>query len=137
MEVAVMSLSAREQEALDRIAAGIASSDSNLAAMLNTFARLTADERMPEGEEVKPVRRSARQARKPRSRPRRRYSGPVFKGDSHLLAYLPAAVILLVTAVIAVTAALSGGGKERGCVQMRGLACVSQVTAYPSAQRPG
>jgi len=53
------------------------------------------------------------------------------------LAWLPAAVILMVTAMIAVAVALSGGGKEGACAHMSGLACVSQVTAYPSAQRPG
>ena len=47
-----MSLSARDQEALDGIADELAGPDSNLAAMLDTFTRLTAGEQMPRGEEI-------------------------------------------------------------------------------------
>jgi Protein of unknown function (DUF3040) len=47
MEVAVMSLSTREQLALDGIANKLAGSDPRLAALLVTFARLTSGEAMP------------------------------------------------------------------------------------------
>ncbi len=126
-----MSLSAREQEALGRIAHELASSDSNLAAMLDTFTRLTTGEQMPEGERVKQAPRWVRRARKRRSRVRPRYAG---HGAPHGLPWLPAAVILMVTAVIAITAALSGGGKTEGCAHMSGLTCLSQVHAYPPAR---
>jgi len=47
MEVAVMSLSARDQQALDGIEDGLAGSTPKLAAMLATFTRLTSGEEIP------------------------------------------------------------------------------------------
>ena len=47
MEVAAMSLSERDQQALDGIEDGLAGSTPKLAAMLATFTRLTAGEEMP------------------------------------------------------------------------------------------
>lgn len=119
-----MSLSGREQETLDRIEDEIAGSDSNLAALLNTFTRLTAGEHMPDGEEVK------------RPEPRARFLTRLIKGASPQ-AWLPAAIIVMVTVLITVTAALSGGGRPGGCAHIRGLACARQVTMYPSTQRSG
>jgi Protein of unknown function (DUF3040) len=52
MEVAVMSLSAHEQQALDGIADGLAHSDPQLASLLATFNRLTSGEAMPTREKV-------------------------------------------------------------------------------------
>jgi hypothetical protein len=52
MEVAVMSLSARDQQALDGIADGLTASAPKLAAMLTTFTRLTSGEEMPANEAV-------------------------------------------------------------------------------------
>lgn len=113
-----MSLSAREQEALDGIAAGLAGSDSNLAALLGAFTRL-AGERMPNGEEVKQAHRWPHQ-------------GSRRDDDSHSLAWLQTMVILIVTALIAVTAVLSRGDAKAGaCTQVPGLTCVSHVPANP------
>jgi hypothetical protein len=53
MEVAVMSLSAHEQQALDGIAAGLAHSDPRLASLLATFGKLTSGEEMPAREKVR------------------------------------------------------------------------------------
>ena len=114
-----MSLSAREKEALDGIAAGLAGSDSDLAALLGAFTRLAAGEQMPNGEEVKQAHRWPHQ-------------GPRRNDDSHSLAWLQTMVILIVTALIAVTAVLSRGDAKAGaCTQVAGLTCVSHVPANP------
>jgi hypothetical protein len=53
MEVAVMSLRAREQQALDSIEDGLSGADPKLASLLATFARLTAGEEMPVPEKIR------------------------------------------------------------------------------------
>jgi hypothetical protein len=57
MEVAVMSLSTREQQALGFIESDLARSDPKLASLLATFARLTCGEEMPVREKIQAVRR--------------------------------------------------------------------------------
>lgn len=127
-----MSLSAREQEALDRIANDLAGPDSNLAAMLDTFTRLSAGEQMPQDEEIRQSPRLTRRGNKhgPRSRRLRKCLTP--DGAPRSLAWLPAAVILAVTAIITITVALSGGAKTGVCASLRGLTCASQTHSYPS-----
>lgn len=126
-----MSLSAREQETLDRIANELAGPDSTLAAMLDTFTRLSAGEQMPQDEEI---RQSPRLTRRVRSRRLRKCLTP--EGAPRSLAWLPAAVILAVTAIIVITVALSGGAKPGTCASVRGLTCASQVHAYPAPPHP-
>lgn len=130
-----MSLSARDQEALDRIAGEIASSDSNLTAMLDTFTRLTEGERLPAGEEVRQSRggRHVRE-RGQRARPLRAWLRP--RAVPGGLVWLPAAAILVLTAVIAITAVLSGPAKSGGCGYLRGLSCAGPVHARPPAPHP-
>lgn len=129
-----MSLSARDQEALDRIADGIARSDANLTAMLDTFTRLTAGERLPAGEEVRQSRRR-RRVRERGPRVRRLRARLRLRAVPDGLVWLPAAVILAVTAIIAITAVLSGGAKSGGCGYMRGLTCAGPVHTRPAAPR--
>jgi hypothetical protein len=57
MEVAVMSLTAHEQQALAGIAHGLAHSDPGLASLLATFNRLTSAEAMPGSEKIPVGRR--------------------------------------------------------------------------------
>jgi hypothetical protein len=52
MEVAVMSLSAQEQQALDSIGHKLSVSDPELTSLLTTFTRLTAGEDMPAREKT-------------------------------------------------------------------------------------
>ncbi len=52
-----MSLSAREQHALDCIVDDLARTDPKLASMLAAFTRLTAGEEMPTRESIRPGRR--------------------------------------------------------------------------------
>jgi hypothetical protein len=53
VEVAVMSLSAREQQALDSIGDRLAVSDPSLASLLATFTRLVSSEEMPAREKIR------------------------------------------------------------------------------------
>jgi hypothetical protein len=51
-----MSLSAREQHALDSIETALTGSDPDLAVLLATFGRLTSGEDMPAGEKIRGTR---------------------------------------------------------------------------------
>lgn len=115
-----MTLSAREQQALERIEAGLAGSAPDLAAMLATFTRLTSDEEMPAGAEVPKARRRVRM---------RPGHGPQ---SPHL--WLPTALLLIVAALIAVTASLAGAGNDGTCVHSWALACVGPAPAHPPVQ---
>jgi hypothetical protein len=57
--VAAMSLSAREQQALESVEDGLAESDPGLASRLGIFSRLASGEEMPERDEIQPIRPSA------------------------------------------------------------------------------
>jgi hypothetical protein len=70
MEVAVMSLSAREQQALDSIENGLSGTDPKLALLLATFARLTAGEEMPVPEKIRAEGRRATRIQRRRHRDR-------------------------------------------------------------------
>lgn len=131
-----MSLSEREQEVLDRIANELAGPGSNLAAMLDTFTRLSAGEQMPQDEEIRQSPRLTRRARRHGPRSPRLLKCMTPEGAPRSLAWLPAAVILAVTAIITITVALSGGAKTGACASLNGLTCASQVHAYPSPPHP-
>jgi hypothetical protein len=60
MEVAAMSLSAREEQILDSMEDGLARSDPKLTWMLATFTRLASGEEMPAREKIRPARLLAR-----------------------------------------------------------------------------
>lgn len=119
-----MGLSAREQQALECIEARLAGSAPELAAMLATFNRLTSDEGMPAGEDLRKVRR-----RRTRRRPG---DGP---GPPH--PWLPSAVLLIVAALIAVTASLAGAGGTATCVHSWALACVGPAARHAPVQGNG
>jgi hypothetical protein len=122
MEVAVVSLRAREQQALERIEAELAGSDPKLGAMLATFTRLTSDEDMPAGEQV------------PKARQRRVHTGPRH-GPASPGPWLPTAILLIVAALLAVTASLAGGAGSRTCARSWELTCVGTVPPHQPAQR--
>lgn len=123
-----MSLSAREQQALERIEAGLAGSDPKLAAMLDTFTRLTSEGDMPAGEQVRKIQR-----RRVRMRPRHR------PASAHLRAspWLPTIILLIVAAAITVAACLGGGASIQTCARTWTFACVGPVAPHPPAQRTG
>jgi hypothetical protein len=121
MEVAVMSLSMREQQALDGIEARLAGSDPRLAALLVTFARLTSGDAMPAREEV------PAQAR---------WTGQVFRRASRLLAAyagldrtLALLWVLIAIGLIAIAVALGGGTGGR-CVRSWAVACTAPAPTH-------
>ena len=90
-----MSLSAREQQALDSIQDGLAGSDPQLAALLTTFTRLASEEAMPVQEDILVGSR-----RKPHHRPGLQWG---------ILALLFVIVGTLIT--VALVLSHSGGGQ--------------------------
>ena len=139
-----MSLSAREQQALDSITDRLAGSDPGLAALLTGFTRLASGEEMPQRERIRAgprraIRCSRRQRRHPRGDQARRPAGRM----SRRLAFQWAALLLsLLTAVtvIAVTTALNHGRSQGACTTFWNPACANPAPApgtRPASHRPG
>lgn len=105
-----MSLSAREQRALDSIKEGLAGSDARLVSLLATFTRLASDEAMPLREKVQasswPATRYSRRSRR-RSRqnaayryPRRASQGMGFQRAALLLWFLISVTLITIALTI-------------------------------------
>jgi hypothetical protein len=123
-----MSLSAREQQALDSIKKELAGSDTGLAALLSAFTRLASGEEMPEREQIRGSRRALRPFR-----PARWRSGVrrVFRG----LGIQRAAVLLwLLTsaALLAVALAFNVGGGHGTCAEPAVINCADPAPAHSS-----
>ncbi|MGH3196910.1 MAG: hypothetical protein ACRDOH_03950 [Streptosporangiaceae bacterium] len=117
-----MSLSASEQQALDSIKDGLASSDPTLVARLTMFARLASGEEMPAREKIHAGSRRA--ALRPASR------------VHHRLGLQGAALLLwLVTtiALIAVALVYSRDGSHDTCTGTLVRFCASGTSASGSA----
>lgn len=112
-----MSLSARDQQALQGIEDDLAGTDPGLAALLATFTRLTSDEEMPAREKVTAVRRDSRHALSRR---------PVLRWVAPLLS------ALIAIAVVAGVTAIKPG--RDACVTSWPAAC--QGTAPAHSSRP-
>ena len=124
-----MSLSAREQQALNSIKRGLAGSDPDLAVLLSGFSRLASGEEMPDRERIQAGWRRARR------RPRRPRQGSGLRKAHRRLGYQRAALLvwLLATAALIATAlALNGGGNRGTCTEMAAIACVSPAPGLPS-----
>jgi hypothetical protein len=135
MEVAVMSLSAHEQHALDTIEDDLAGSDPKLASMLATFSRLAAGEEMPVREKTRAGRPRATGCQQRRRRARRHagitrsaWRRPVGPWASALL-FLVVAVAVVVTVVVALV--VSHGG-NRACTDTFALVCTGQARGRTS-----
>ena len=126
-----MSLSAREQQALESIKEGLARSDPRLVAMLATFTRLVSGEQMPVREKIRAgPRRAAGRRRHPRSKSRR-HAGLMHQRPGFQRAML--LVYLLITAALVVTGVLlsrSGGHIE--CPSVLAVPCASPTPARSS-----
>ena len=127
-----MSLSAREQQALESIKDGLAGSDPELVALLVTFTRLVAGEEMPAREKIRPrLRESTRQSRRNRRRPRRDrgkalrlYQRLGFKRVALLL------WLLIAISLIAVGVSLSRGvsqGPQARCTESWAAFCADST----------
>lgn len=120
-----MSLSTREQQALDGIENRLVGSDPRLAGLLATFTRMTSDEGMPTREEVRIhvswLRRLFRRARQ-----------PLAAGLGGVMALL---WVLIAVGMIAVAVVLSGSGSGGACSRSRAavgatpVACAAQAPA--------
>ena len=111
-----MSLTAREQRALESIADGLAESDPGLGSLLGIFSRLAADEEMPARNEIHPIRPPAT-GRSYRNRSPRRLGLRLGWNRAAVLLWL-----VITIGLIAVALALSNRG-PRECAQSWGTAC--------------
>jgi hypothetical protein len=119
MEVAVMSLSAREKHALDSIESWLAGSDPGLASMLDTFTRLTSGEVMPVREKVRPRPRRNSQGRRTGRRPRP-LAHPLGRQHVAVLVWLVISIAMVATAL---AVGRSGGGARGACAVSLTAAC--------------
>jgi hypothetical protein len=122
-----MSLTAREQQALDSIGDGLASSHPALVARLAIFTRLASDEEMPAREKIQAG--PPRAVRRPDSRP------GVARRAYRRLGFQRAAVLLwLVTSValIAVALLVSRGADQGTCTGSWSALCTGAASAPKS-----
>jgi Protein of unknown function (DUF3040) len=123
MEVAVMSLSAHEQQALDDIAAGLAQSDPKLASLLATFSKLTSGEEMPTWEKVRVAQwNTARRAQ-------RVYHRVGFKRTALVL------WLLIGIALVAIALVASNSGRGTACVKAWSTCAVHSSSGARTAPR--
>jgi hypothetical protein len=116
MEVAVMSLSARENLLLESIESRLVGSDPGLASMLDTFTRLTLGEDMPVREVIRPRHCSSLQKRRgPRGLVKR-----LGRPQAALLVWLVISIALLATAL---AVSRSAGGARGACVASFAVRC--------------
>ena len=113
-----MSLSRREQDALDSIQDGLASSDPTLVARLTIFARLASGEEMPAREKI-----DAR---------------PLHTGRADKRLGLPQTVPMLLwlvtsVALIAVALVCNRSGSQGTCTRSWATFCTSAASAATSA----
>lgn len=132
-----MSLSAREQHALDSIKDELTVSDPKLAGLMATFTRLVSGEEMPLRERIwSGSRRAGRPGR------RRRHRGPgtmwlrprsggqrlgLSRGPLLLLVWLLLSVVLIAVAVIL---SHSGSGSARGCAEPWPATCADPASSH-------
>ena len=116
-----MSLSAREQQALDSIKNDLSGSDPELAALLSAFNRLASDEEMPNREKIHAgSRRALRRLRRARKRSSlRRACRRLGLQRAVMLLWL-----LTTAALIAVAVALNSGGGPGTCAETVPIACI-------------
>jgi len=121
-----MSLSARDQQVLDRIEAAIADSEPGLVCLLATFGRLTAGEELPAREQIAAgqPRTSRRRPRPGRSRLAGWPSGRLGWSMTWSLLWLAASIALAV-AVVAL-----GHGESAGACRAGGIACGWQAPSH-------
>jgi hypothetical protein len=138
MEVAAMSLSAREEQILGSIEDGLARSDPKLTSMMATFTRLASGQEMPARGKIRAIRPG------PNLRDRRPGCGDVARRRAgrlrqHLglpqygvLWLAAAAAVALVAIALAVS---HGGSGQRSCTTSWSAICNAQAPAHPSGSQ--
>jgi hypothetical protein len=124
---AVMSLSAREQQALNSITDRLASSDPELAALLGTFSRLASGDKMPAAEKIMAGWRQAAHRHASRVKHASRVSRRLSLGWSALLLWLVITIALIATGV-----ALSSGSNQSACPESWGTVCIPSASTHGS-----
>jgi hypothetical protein len=130
-----MSLSAREQHALDSIETALTGSDPDLAVLLATFGRLTSGEEMPGREKILGTRWWYR----PRGRPWSRAWGLVRRGWRRLGWPRTGLLLWIVVSVgLIALAPVINRGSQRTCPAAWAAACARLVPAHAAgtAQAP-
>jgi hypothetical protein len=126
MEGQVMSLSAWEQQALDSIKDGLASSDPTLVARLTMFTRLVSGEEMSAREKIHAgSRRAVRRSRRQPQHADRAYQR---LGVQAMLLWL-----VITVALIAVALAYNRGGIQGTCTGSWATFCGNGTSAANSA----
>lgn len=124
-----MSLSTREQQALDSIKDDLASCEPALVARLTIFTRLASGEEMSAREKIRVASRRAVR----RSRPEPRHTRRAYQRRAYQRLGLPQAVLLLwfVTtfALIAIALACSRGGGQGTCTGSWATTCTGATFA--------
>ena len=117
-----MSLSAREQQALDSIGDELAGSDPRLASLLATFARHAPGQEMPVREKIPNPARRRGTVRRPARRlvPRLGWQQTML-----LLLWLAATIALIATALV-----LSRDSRNGPCPESWGVACTQQAPVH-------
>jgi hypothetical protein len=124
-----MSLSAREQQALDSIKERLADSDPDLAAQLAEFARLAEGEDLPDREKI---RTSSRQAHRRLRHAGRRFS---WRRGWRRMGLRRAAVLLSLLAtgvLIATLLALNASGNHGACTEPAAPVCTHPAPVHSS-----
>ncbi len=121
-----MGLSAWEQNALDSIKDGLASSDPVLVARLTIFTRLASGEEMPASEKIQV---GSRLSRPKAGQPARVHQRLGLHQTMPLLLWLVTTVALIAVALV-----YNRGGSERTCTGSWGTFCATAAAAPKSAQ---
>jgi hypothetical protein len=143
MEGAAMSLSAWEQQALDSIKDGLATSDPRLASLLSAFSRLATGEEMPAREAIRvgpwrAPRRPRRKRRRHHADKRRHRTDQVSRHVRRVRESLgsrrPALLLWLVITVIlmAVALVLNDSNAPATCTYSWAMGCINSAPAHGS-----
>jgi hypothetical protein len=130
-----MSLSAWEQQALDSIKDGLATSDPKLASLLSAFSRLASGQEMPAREAIRAA--PWRAGRRPRRKRRHRadHVSRHVRGVRESLGSRRRALLLwlVITAIlIAVALVLNRGGAPATCSYSWAMGCTNSAPAHGS-----
>jgi len=131
MEVTVMSLSPKEQQALAAMEDGLAGADPTLASLLATFARLASGEEMPAREKIRAIRHRA--TRRPhRNQSQRRGTARRDARRPGLRLGWPQTMLLLLwlavtIALVAVALILNRDSRTGPCTESWPMVCAQQA----------
>jgi hypothetical protein len=124
-----MSLSTREQEALDSIKDDLASCEPALIARMTIFTRLASGEEMPAREQIHVGSRRAVRRSRPGPRPTRRAYQRLGLQQAMLLLWLVPTI-----ALIAIGMASNRGGSQGTCTRSWATFCTGATSAPNSVQ---